>query len=262
MIECAVRVPSDEWGQWLAFVADTRRLRAVEVPSELLAPNHPPVLDLCGHLDLDVFHVADALPPNLGRYFIESGFLDVDHAIQALRQGLLARLKGGVRFASFDLGLDRIDVDPETDGLTRRVELVSHLLEETDDLEVTLGVRVRLPRPFPSSHEWEWAGNIIHEMDSGRCALGVDVVMDDLLEIDDAETFVRSCASQLALVRFLYDPKPGERPMDDAFADWAKALRYHAMDVGVVFCPRAVEVLWAETLLRDIERWVSFFEDE
>jgi len=257
MHEAAIRVGLSDWREWLLSVADTRTLRRLELPGELLESASGEALRRIGHLRLAVLHVADALPATLSRYASEAGLTDDGNAMTALLRGVRDRLCGGVRLTSVDVGLDRLRDEDFDTGLRRRAHLLRRLIHDLEPLGVAVAVRVCMPRPFAGSHEWEWAGNLLHELSDERCGLAVDVAMPDLPETFDPDTLLRDCSSHLALLRLHFRWGWGESPAEAEWQRWAGALRRHAGPLGIVFCPREVPLNCAAPLLGDVERWAS-----
>lgn len=257
MHEAAVRVGLPAWREWLLCLADTRHLRRLELPGDLLEAESGDALRLLGHLQLAVLHVADALPASLGRYLSETGLTENPTGMAALLAGLRARLRGGVRLTSVDLGIDRLHAEGFEDGLRRRAHLLRRLIHDLEPLGVAVAVRVRTPRPFVGSHEWEWAGNLLHELTDERCCLAVDVVMPDLPETFDPDVLLRDCSSHLALLRLHFRWGWGESPAEAVWQRWGTALRRHAGPLGLVFCPQETPLAGAAALLADVERWAA-----
>ena len=257
MHDVAVRVGGAEWRDWLLHLADTRTLRRLEVPGDLLEPDPCAVLRLAQHVGLSVLHVPDAIPPTLSRYASETGLADNAVALASLAAGLQSRVKGGVLYTSVDLGLDRLALECFADGLRRRNRFLRALRGHLEPLGVSLAIRVRWPRPFPGSHEWEWAGNLLHELRSERCFLAVDVVMQDLPEDFRVEGMLRDCAAHLAVVRLHYRPGLSECPSLEAWERWAAALRHHAARLAIVFCPQEPPLASAAEALAAIEGWAG-----
>jgi hypothetical protein len=257
MHEVAVRIGMTDWREWLLSVADTQRLRRLELPAELLEPQAAATLRLLEHLGLSVLHVADAIPANLSRYASESGLAENEAGLAALVRSTRARLQGRTHFSSLDLGLDRLQAEGVEEGLRRRGRFLRTLLGGLEASGVTLAVRVRLPRPFAGSHEWEWAANLLHDVVGAPAGLALDVVMSDLLEESDVEALLRECAAHLAVVRLHFRWRWGESPTDAVWERWCGALRHHPGRLGVVFCPHEPPLASAGALLADIQRWAA-----
>ena len=255
MHDVAVRIGMADWREWLLSLADTRSLRRLELPAELLDPDGAAALRLIEHLGLSVLHVADAIPPNVGRYASESGLVHNEAGLAALVRSARDRLGGRVCFTSLDLGLDRLGAEGVEEGLRRRAHFLRALLDGLGTPGMTLAVRVRLPRPFPGSHEWEWAGNLLHEMVGTQAGLALDVALSDLPEEFDVEALLRECSAHLAMVRLHFRWRWGESPADAAWKRWCSALRHHPGRLGVVFCPQEPPLAAAAALLADIQRW-------
>lgn len=257
MHEAAVRLTSSDWREGLLRVADTRTLRLVEFPGDVLEAESGEAIRWLEHLRLSVLHVADALPATLGRYASEAGLTENADALAALLHGVRLRLQGGVRLTSVDVGLNRLQSEDFEGGLRRRVHLLRRLIHELEPLGVAVAVRVRMPRPFAGSHEWEWAGNLLHELLDEHCCLAVDVAMPDLPEAFDPESLLRDCSSHLALLRLHFRWGWGESPDATAWQRWAAALRHHAGPLGIVFCPQPLPGGCAAALLADVENWAA-----
>jgi hypothetical protein len=255
MHDVAVRIALADWREWLLSVADTRTLRRLELPAELLDARAADAIPLLEHLGLSVLHVPDAIPANLSRYASESGLAADDAALGTLTRDLRARLGGRVRCTSLDLGLDRLSTEGVEAGLRRREHLLRVLVEGLEGSGVALAVRVRLPRPFGGSHEWEWAGNLLHEIAEVHAGLALDVVLSDLAEDLDIEALLRECSAHLMLVRLHFRWRWGESPTAATWERWCNALRHHSGRLGVVFCPTALPLAAATVLLADVERW-------
>jgi hypothetical protein len=257
MHDVAVRVGAADWREWLLCLADTRGLRQLELPAAVLDPDPPDALRLLDHLGLAVLHVADAIPANLSRYASESGLAGDEAGVAALVRFAQARLRDRVRFASLDLGLDRLHDEGVEPGLRRRTRFLRALLSGLETSPVVLAVRVRLPRPFAGSHEWEWAGNLLHEVGAARVGLALDVVLSDVPDDFAVEALLRECAAPLAVVRLHFRWRWGESPPAAVWERWCRALRHHPGRLGVVFCPQAPPLATAAALLADIQGWAE-----
>jgi hypothetical protein len=257
MHEVAVRIGMTDWREWLLSLADTRRLRWLELPTELLEPGPTGALRLLEHLDLAVLHVADAIPANLSRYASESDLTGNEAGLATLARAVRSRLSGRARCTSVDLGLDRLGGEGLEEGLRRRARFLRAILEGLEATGVALAVRLRLPRPFAGSHEWEWAGNLLHDLGEAQAGLALDVMMSDLPEDFEVEARLRECAAHLAVVRLHFRWRWGESPADAVWERWCSALRHHPGRLGVVFCPQPLPLSAATALLADIQRWAE-----
>jgi hypothetical protein len=257
MHETGVRIPGADWRDWLLKVADTRGLRRIEVSGDLLAEHGDELVRRSQHLAISLLHVTDVVPSNLGRYFGESELAD-DGVVLA---SLLSRVREGVpaklRIASLDLGLDRLTGRQVDAGLQRRARLLRGLSRELAAQSTGIALRVRVPRPFVGSHEWEWAANLLHELGEPRCRLAVDVVMPELGAGFDIDALLRDCGARLGVLRLHFRWRDPETPAASQWALWSAALRRHAGPFAVVFCPRRPTLASAAALLADIECWAE-----
>jgi hypothetical protein len=257
MHDVAVRVGPAAWREWLTRVADTRALRGIEVPADLLLDQADELPRRARHLGLSLLQVTDVVPVSLSRHLGEVPLADDETAMAALACRVRESLPGQVRFASLDVGLDRLAGQDFDQGLRRRVRLLRSLAGELAKLEMVVAVSVRVPRPFAGSRQWEWAGNLLHEAGEPRCRLAVDVVLPDLAEGFDAAGLLRDCAAHLGVLRLHFRWRWGEVPTAAQWEAWATALRHHPGPLGVVFCPREPVVTAAPSLLADIEGWAA-----
>lgn len=257
MHDVAVRIGMPDWRDWLVRVADTRTLRWLELPADVLEPAGAAELRLVDHLGLAWLHVADAIPANLSRYASESGLSAHPAALAALSQALRQRLQGRTRSLSLDLGLDRLPVEGVEAGLQRRGHFLRALVAGLEATSITLAVRVRVPRPFAGSHEWEWAGNLLHDVAHAQVGLALDVAMSDLPEEFEVESLLRECAAHLAVVRLHFRWRWGESPAEAVWQRWCGALRHQPGRLAVVFCPHEPPLAVATALLQDVERWAE-----
>ncbi|NLF16395.1 MAG: hypothetical protein GX595_03950 [Lentisphaerae bacterium] len=257
MPEVALRVGAAEWREWLWCVADTRSLRALELPGDVIAGEAAALLPLLTHLRLGLAHVADAVPAALGRYASEAGLADDPARLQALLGGLRARLQGGVRWTSVDVGLDRLATEGYAAGLQRRLHFLRLLIHGLEPLGVRVAVRVRWPRPFADSHEWEWAANLLHDLADERCRLALDVVLSDLPDDVRPEALLRDCSAHLAVLRLHVPWGAGEGLPESSWAAWAAAWRRLPGPLTVVFCPPPLAAAQAPRLLAAVEAWAG-----
>ncbi|MBN2449802.1 MAG: hypothetical protein JXR77_05400 [Lentisphaeria bacterium] len=261
MIECAVRIPATDWRAWLAAVGDARTIRAVELPGDLLEPGDPGPLKQLEHLGLSLLHVPDLLPVTFGRFAADTCWPPGQESFEALSLWLRERFLWKIRLTSVDLALDRVRTANTEDDLRIRVELLRILAREAYETDVGVALRLRVPDPFPSSRQWEYAANILYELGGDACGLALDVVPEDLAPDFDIETCVRRCASRLRLLRFLYGQRPAEHLAMPIWRAWAKALRSHCRPVGVVLCPRHPILARADALLASVETLCAVFAD-
>ncbi len=260
MHEVAVRIVPAEWREWLRLAGDTRRLRCIEVSGDLLAAASPELPRAALHLGLELIHVADVIPPSLSCYLGEMALGDDEGALAALCREVTRGLPEGVRFASLDLGLDRLALSPFEEGFRRRVLLMRALRRELFPRGTTAAVRVRLPRPFAGSRQWEWAANLLHELGEPRCRTALDVMLSDLAQDLDADSVLRDAGGHAGVVRLHYRWRGGEQPDETTREQWSAALRRHPGPLAVVFCPWEPTLDSASGLLADIERWAAALE--
>jgi|GEM_PF-2627374 len=257
MHDVAVRVGHVGWREWLLGMADTRTLRRIEVPADLVWAGGPDLLKLAQHLGLSLLHVADVVPASLSCHLSDGPWADDESVLALLAAQVRKHLPEGVRFGSLDLGLDRLAMGDFAEGLRRRSSFVRRLARELAPLGTRVAVRVRMPRPFAGSHQWEWAGNLLDELRPEGCCLAVDVVLHDLPEGFDPEALLRDCAAHVGLVRLHFRPQAGEAPDAGCREAWASVLRRQPGTLVIVFCPSGPTLAPAAGLLADIERWAG-----
>jgi len=238
MIPCAVSIPETNLDEWLETVADTARIRHIELPAvRLRAPDN--AMAWAEQLGLRLLHARELLPANLAPYVAEQPLRDREDLRNCLQQALEQCRDAGGAYASLDVGLDRMPDAAAADGLTARVRLLRALLPVAEHGRVTLGVQVRVPPPFPGSRAWHHAANLVHEVMHPRCRLTLDLVPAEFDTDFDVAAFVRRCCFTAGLLRFHYRPDLGEEPAPARHRLWAAALVRHGFRGGVVFVPDA-----------------------
>lgn len=255
MHEVAVCVSPARWREWLLSLADTRTLRRIEVPADLVWAEGRGLLGIAQHLGLSLLHVVDVVPASLSRHLGDHPWADDEGILTALAQDLRVHLPEGVRFASLDLGLDRLAGDGFAAGLRRRAAVLRRLARAVAPLGTRMALRVRMPRPFAGSRQWEWAGNLLAELRAEDCCLAVDVVMQDLPSGFDPEALLRDCAAHAGLFRLHFPPSGGDAPDLACRQAWAAVLRRQPEALAVGLCPSAPGLVPSPGLLADLEGW-------
>ena len=258
MITCAVNVAENRWREWLDAVGNMTVVRDVEFPASLLI-NESNAMALAERYGLKVSHAQDLLPPEVARYLTESPLRGRDDVLPCLGNTLKQCRAGGVRSVSLEMGLDRIGEATLEQDLAERIKLLRSLMPVADSQRLTLCIQVRYPRAFPGSREWEYAGNLVHEVMNPCCRLAVNLVPSDFPQDFELRNFIRSCYFNIGIVRFHYDPALGENLTMDTQAEWAAVLQNHGFKGGVVFCPRVSGPDGIATACSQIDQWAALY---
>ena len=236
MITPALRIPDVDWEGWLDAVAETTRLRSVELSASLLT-EEAAACELVRHYGLAVAHVCHLLPPDVSRYLFETPPATRDDILKHLRHVLRQCTNTDASAVSIEVGLERIREPTFEDDVKARATLVHDLLGTPAGPGPTLCLHVRHPPSFPGSREWGHAANLIHETAEPRLRLALNLFLHELPHDTDVDRFVRSCCRQLAVVRFHYQPGLGEELAPRAQEEWGRSRRWHGFKGIVVFCP-------------------------
>ena len=258
MITCCVSASEDHWQDWLDAVGNLRRVRDVALPVSLLV-TEPAIRTRAERLGLTVSHAQDLLPADVARYLSESPARGRKDVLSRLKDMLVQCRAAGARVVGFELGLDRIREAAFAQDLTDRVKLLRALMPVADSQKVTLCVQVRYPREFPHSKQWEYAGNLVHEVMHPCCRLGISMVPAELPADFDIGSFVRLYSFNLGALRFHYSPAMGETLGRESQARWAEALRRHGFKGLVVFCPKVKEPEGIPEASAAIDAWAEAY---
>ncbi len=258
MTTTALSIPDEHWDVWLDAVADTRYIRNLEVPAELVLGIDAQLPEKAGQAGLRVSFVRDLVAPEAARNATELA----DAPRHELIGNLCSRIKCagdyGVILGTLEVGVGAAG-NSEND-LARRVQFLRRLMPASAEAEVTIALPARYPPAYPGARQWENVGNIIHEVMHPNCKFAVDVFPAELAPDFDIPQFLRQCGYQMGVVRFNFEPALGEgfEPGKDEL--WARALQRHAFRGGVVFRPR--NVVSEEAIIqvcKTVDRWANTF---
>lgn len=258
MITCAVSVADEAWKAWFEAVGNMKAVRDLECSAAVLAAGAEP-LALARRLGLRMAHARDLLPPDIARYLTESPARGRDDVLAYLKKTLALCHAAGVNSVCLQMGLDRVGESTFQHDFGERVRLLRALMSEADRLKLTVCVRVRHPRAFPGSKEWEHAGNLVHEVMHPCCRLALDLVPAELSGPEEVETILRAVCFNTGLVRLHYQPAVGEQLEPASQAQWAAALNRHGFKGGVVYCPRVGSEEAIGAAAAQIDAWAAAF---
>ncbi len=237
---CSVRVNEVSWDQWLANVAETRRLRDVELPATAIEQDAD-VLKGLHNYGLSVHHVRELLPESVSRYLPETTDRVRNSFITRSLDILHTCSNQGVEWASLDLGLDRPNGDNYNGGMEVRTELLKRIADNLGDANITICPVVRCPAPYPGSKAWQSAANLIHDIMHPNVHLTVNLHPAELDEDFDALALVRDIQANVPVVRLFYEnDSPLHSPRTDSPqspAFWFDILRQRRYKGLLVFCP-------------------------
>ena len=260
MTTTALSIPDSNWNMWVEAVADTRYIRHLEVPAELVLSGDAALSETAAQSGLRVSFVRDLVAPEAARNATELA----DAPRHELIGNLCSRIKCagdyGVSLGTLDVGVGNIPAENPEKELARRVQFLRRLMPAAAEAEVTIALPARYPPAYPGARQWENVGNIIHEVMHPECKFAVDVFPAELPPDFDIPQFLRQCGYQMGVVRFNYEPLLGEgfEPGQDEL--WARALQRHAFRGGVVFRPRNVESEEAvKRVCTTADRWANTF---
>jgi hypothetical protein len=258
MITCAVSVADEVWKAWFEAVGNMKAVRDLECSAAVLAAGAEPMA-LARRLGLRMAHARDLLPPDMARYLTESPARGREDVLACLKKALALCHGAGVSSVCLQLGLDRIGDATFQHDLGERVRLLRALIPDAERLKLTVCVRVRYPRAFPGSKEWEHAGSLVHEVMHPCCRLALDLVPAELTGSDGADAVLRAVGFNTGLIRLHYQPAAGEQLDPASQARWATALNQHGFKGGVVYCPRVTSEEAIRGAAAQIDAWAAAF---
>lgn len=209
MINCAIRINDHTWQDWLEPVAATRRLCAVECDAGLFAsPDFPAQLNKHG---IRCLHARDILPGDTAAFLSESATED---NLLVLRRNLfgvmISAAATDTQVFSLQLRLDRIAPEQSAQHIERHARLLQPLLAAPLDTPYQLAIQVSQPRPYPQSHEWDFALAICRQAKSPRIGLAMNFYPDDFHGQGELKPLLNSCFEHLHVVCFHYNPLLGK----------------------------------------------------
>jgi len=235
-----------------------KTVRDVECSAAVLAAGPEP-LALARRLGLRVAHARDLLPPDVARYLTESPARGREDIQACLKKTLALCHAAEVGSVCLQMGLDRIGEATFQHDLGERVRLLRALMPDAERLKMTVCVRVRFPRAFPGSKEWEHAGNLVHDVMHPCCRLALDLVPGELPHPAEVEKMLRTVCFNTGLVRLHYQPSAGEQLDPASQAQWSTALQKHGFKGGVVYCPRLGSEEAIAAVAAQIDAWAAAF---
>ncbi len=260
MISCAISLPEADWQQWLHAMGNMRIVRDLELPVSLLQ-DVPDVLPQAEQQGFHLLHAHDLLPSDVARYLSESSVRGSHDLLTYLRETVVNCQLAGARYVSMEMGLDRIGEHTFEVDLGERVKLLRALMPAADQHRITLCLQVRYPRSFPGCRDWEYAGNLVHEVMHPNCRLAVNLFPNDLPPDFDIDQFVATSYFHVAVIRFHYSPMLGESLETKQQRAWAAALQKHAFKGVVIFCPKTANVEGAASACADVDGWAEYYAD-
>jgi len=258
MIFCAVSVVDANWKQWLEAIGDMRVVRGLECSASFLVST-PDFQAAAKRDNLRISHARDLLPADMARYLTESPALGRGDVLDCLKKTLAQCQACGVESVCLQMGLDRIGDATFDHDMNERVRLLRALMPAADRHKLTVCLRVRHPRAFPGSKEWERAAHLVHEVMHPCCRLALDFFPAEVPPDHDLEELIRSCCFHVGVVRFHYTPSLGETLDAASQARWAKLLQQHGYKGAVVFCPNVTEEDGIATACEKIDQWAEAY---
>jgi hypothetical protein len=210
-----------------------------------------------GTLNRSALHLCNLLPDHLGRYLAETTPGAQQAMLESIRASLKRSVDFGARAATLDLGLPRVHPETCGDELAVRADLVRQLLPLAKELDTTICLPKRLPRPAPDIHFASYAARIVKDIDNPRCRLTLNIVPIEMRELTLTQLVERDF-QLVGVIRFIYEPALGHHLRDDVQRLWAKALHWSRFAGTIVFCPR---VSSQASLLRENERLQTLVDE-
>lgn len=258
MITCAIRINDNSWQDWLEPVAATKRLNAIECDAgHFASPQFPLLLNKHG---VRCPHARDILPHDIAAFLSEAAS---DENLVVLRRNLFGMMISAAatdtHFFSLQLRLDRIVPDQAAQCLQRYAKLLQSLLSAPMDTPYNLAIQVGQPRPFPQSHEWDYALQLCQLTKSERIGIAMHFYPDDFADQGDLGALLDSCRKQLKIVCFHYNPLLGETLFDEEQSTWADELKKRQFNGLVVFCPETNSQSNLQGICEDALSWADFY---
>ncbi|MDD4537541.1 MAG: hypothetical protein PHT80_00880 [Lentisphaeria bacterium] len=258
MINCAIRINDHAWQDWLEPVAATRRLCAIECDAGLFAAaDFPAQLNKHG---IRCLHARNILPGDTAAFLSESATED---NLLVLRRNLfgvmISAAATDTQVFSLQLRLDRIAPEQSAQHIECHARLLQPLLAAPLDTPYQLAIQVSQPRPYPQSHEWDYALAICRQAKSPRIGLAMNFYPDDFHGQGELKPLLNSCFDHLHVVCFHYNPLLGETLFDDEQIAWAEELKSRDFKGLVVFCPETDSRSNLSGVCEDALSWADFY---
>lgn len=238
MIECGIRIGSEDPMRWLREAVDVPGFREIAVSATTLE-TEPAVIGAIDAYALQVIYVHDLLPADIAAYVPENEEAIRGRTLDYIKMAIQRCRQIGARYTSLDLGLDRIGMGDISVGIAARANFAKAVTRLAHEAGLILCLPVRLPRYGRELHEWDYAANIVHEVQHDACRLVVDIFPAELSAGFDASEFVRSSCFRVGVLRFHYHPCLGEDMSVSQHEEWARVLRLHGFNGAVILCPEA-----------------------
>jgi hypothetical protein len=210
-----------------------------------------------GDRNRGALHLSNLLPGHIGRYLTETPPSAQEAMIQSIRVSLKRSVDFGARAATLDLGLPRVRAETCGEELAARAGLLRQLLSLADELDTSICLPKRLPRPAPDIHFASYAARIVKDIDNPRCRLTLNIVPIEMRDLTLTQLVERDF-QLVGVIRFIYEPGLGHHLREDVQRLWAKALHWSRFAGTIVFCPM---VSSRTQLFRENERLHALVED-
>jgi hypothetical protein len=208
-------------------------------------------------LNRSTLHLRCLLPDRVGRYLADTPAGAQAAMLDTIRSSLKRSVDFGARAATLDLGLQRVHETGATEELAARAQWLRQLLPLAEELDTTICLPKRLPRPAPDIHYAGYAARIVKDIDSRRCRLSLNIVPIEMQGLTLTQLVERDF-QWVAVIRFIYEPALGHYLREDVQRLWAKALHWARFPGTIVFCP----IVDSRTrLLRENERLRTLVDD-
>lgn len=251
-----VNVEGENWRDILFAASNTKRIRSVEISAALLE-HREELQELLNRYGMNVVHVRDLLPLDLGRYLMEVAEPLRKGIVNGCIETLFQCIDMGVQCVTCELGLDRIQVSRLEEEIQGRVHLLRRLAAAVDRKKINICIPVRHPRAYPTSKDWEYAGNIIHEVMHPQCRLTFNLFPTEFSPDFELKKFIRSIYLNAGILRFIYEPSMGERPEDWFSENWNGYLSEYGFAGPLVFRPAITDEEGAKAAFTAVDQLID-----
>ncbi|MBP5640572.1 MAG: hypothetical protein J6X55_13890 [Victivallales bacterium] len=258
MIQCAIRISDNQWDEWLKPVAQTQRLKNVELDAGLLSEHR--VTEALAANGINCLVAQDIVPSQMVQLMMDASsgtsFEDIKDAVTNV---MLCGESVNVECFTVQLLLDRFEGTDEQGFIERNAAFLKQLTTAPLEKNYSVAIQVRQPMPTPMSKEWERAVRICDVAKDSRIGLYVHFHPDEWAETGTMEQFIETCYPHLKGICFHYDTRIGETLFDDEQAECARRLKLLDYKGMIVFAPMVAQSAELDKICKIAVSWADFY---
>lgn len=263
MQKCAIRLPLENWREWILPIQETTRLLNVECPVEFLL-HQPEGCEVLQKAGISCLVVKDIIQPELSEYLALS-HPTTDELLQTRQKVFDTLLNAESLHANcfpLQLNLDSLSEANLNQQLYKYASHLKELLKAPLEAQYSIAIQVRIPQSFPSSKEFERARKLCTLAGNTRIGLYVHFDSDEFASSGgDIRTFVQENAPYLKAIAFHYDAHLGDTLFDDEQLAWAQSLaEFKKDDMMIVFAPTQSQNTNYSALCQTMLSWADFYK--